>query len=48
MRKKKDKSTCMCGGSGVYVDFFKAPNGKTVKIKQTCICKAIKEHKEQK
>jgi len=41
--KKKKKPFCfMCDDTGEYVDYFKAPNGKTVRIKQTCICKAVK------
>ena len=37
----------MCDGTGEYIDYYKAPNGKTVRIKQTCICQAIKRHNEE-
>lgn len=46
--KKKNKTYCfMCDGTGEYIDYYKAPNGKTVRIKQTCICQAIKRHNEE-
>jgi hypothetical protein len=49
MKKIVNKPECeFCGGTGFYEDYFITPKGRRVKLKQLCICKEIKEFKDDK